>query len=74
MRSVGVEIEPNRRTTLNNCLQSPNGYPALLDAENQIHLRANAACTGATTSDVSDEQLSALKQGTRSVTLNRWSG
>ena len=36
----------------NKCLRSPNGYPALLDAENQIHLRANAACTGATTSDV----------------------
>jgi lysophospholipase L1-like esterase len=54
---------------LNNCLQSPNGYPALLDAENQIHLRANAACTGATTSDVASGQLSALKQGTRLVTL-----
>ena len=54
---------------LNNCLQSPNGYPALLDAENQIHLRANAACTGATTSDAADEQLSALKQSTRLVTL-----
>jgi lysophospholipase L1-like esterase len=53
----------------NNCLRSPNGYPALLDAENQIHLRANAACTGAKTSDVSDEQLSALKQSTRLVTL-----
>ncbi|HEY6684834.1 MAG TPA: SGNH/GDSL hydrolase family protein [Propionibacteriaceae bacterium] len=53
----------------NNCLQSPNGYPALLDAENQIHLRGNAACTGATTSDVAEEQLSALKQGTRLVTL-----
>ena len=54
---------------LNDCLQSPNGYPALLDAENQIHLRANAACTGATTSDVAEEQLSAPKQGTRLVTL-----
>jgi len=53
----------------NNCLQSPKGYPALLDAENQIHLRANAACTGATTSDVAGEQLSALKQGTRLVTM-----
>jgi len=53
----------------NNCLRSPNGYPALLDAENQIHLRANAACTGGTTSDVAEEQLSALKQGTRLVTL-----
>jgi lysophospholipase L1-like esterase len=54
---------------LNNCLQSPNGYPALLDAEKQIHLRANATCTGATTSDVANEQLSALKQSTRLVTL-----
>jgi hypothetical protein len=55
--------------TDNNCLQSPNGYPALLGADNQIHLRANAACTGATTSEVVEEQLSALKQGTRLVTL-----
>ena len=52
-----------------DCLQSLNGYPTLLDAENKIHLRANAACTGAKTSDVSDEQLSALKQSTRLVTL-----
>ena len=52
-----------------DCLQSLNGYPYLLDAENKIHLRANAACTGAKTSDVSDEQLSALKQSTRLVTL-----
>jgi lysophospholipase L1-like esterase len=54
---------------LNDCLQSRNGYPYLLDAEKRIHLRANASCTGATTSDVADEQLSALKQGTRLVTL-----
>jgi len=52
-----------------DCLQSLNGYPYLLDAQNKIHLRANVACTGATTSDVSDEQLSALKQSTRLVTL-----
>jgi lysophospholipase L1-like esterase len=52
-----------------DCLQSLNGYPYRLDAENKIHLRANAACTGAKTSDVSDEQLSALKQSTRLVTL-----
>jgi lysophospholipase L1-like esterase len=54
---------------LNECLQSTNGYPYLLDAEKKIHLRANAACTGATTSDVANEQLSVLKQGTRLVTL-----
>ena len=52
-----------------NCLQSTNGYPALLDAEKQIHLRADATCTGATTSDVANEQLSVLKQSTRLVTL-----
>jgi lysophospholipase L1-like esterase len=52
-----------------DCLQSLNGYPYRLDAENKIHLRANAACTGAKTSDVSDVQLSALKQSTRLVTL-----
>ena len=57
------------RNYVNDCLQSPNGYPALLDAEKQIHLRANATCTGATTSDVANEQLSALKQSTRLVTL-----
>jgi lysophospholipase L1-like esterase len=52
-----------------DCLQSLNGYPYRLDAENKIHLRANAACTGAKTSDVSDEQLPVLKQSTRLVTL-----
>jgi lysophospholipase L1-like esterase len=52
-----------------DCRQSLKGYPYLLDAQNKIHLRANVACTGATTSDVSDEQLSALKQSTRLVTL-----
>jgi lysophospholipase L1-like esterase len=54
---------------LSGCLQSLNGYPALLDAENQIHRRANAGCTGETTSDVAKDQLSALKHGTRLVTL-----
>jgi lysophospholipase L1-like esterase len=54
---------------LNDCLQSRNGYPYLLDAEKQIQLRASASCTGATTSDVAKKQLSALKQSTRLVTL-----
>ena len=54
---------------LNDCLESPNGYPYLLDAERQIHLRANAACTGAKTSEVVSTQLSALNRGTRLVTL-----
>ena len=55
---------------LNDCRQSTNGYPALLDAEKQIHLRANATCTGATTADVRNEQLSALKRSTRLVTVS----
>jgi lysophospholipase L1-like esterase len=54
---------------LNGCLQSPNGYPYLLDAEKWIHLRANVACTGAETSEVVSTQLSALNRGTRLVTL-----
>jgi lysophospholipase L1-like esterase len=54
---------------LNSCLQSTKGYPALLDAEERIHLRANETCTGATTSTVADTQLAALNRGTRLVTL-----
>jgi lysophospholipase L1-like esterase len=56
-------------TYLNSCLQSTNGYPALLDTEERIHLRANEACTGARTDDVTDSQLAALNRGTRLVTL-----
>ncbi|HJV13835.1 MAG TPA: hypothetical protein VJ625_08070, partial [Propionibacteriaceae bacterium] len=48
----GDEIRP--------CLQSPNGYPSLLDSKGWIDLRANAACTGASTSEVSSTQLSEL--------------
>jgi lysophospholipase L1-like esterase len=51
------------------CPLSPNGYPALLDSESRIHLQANAACSGATTSEVANTQLSALNSGTRLVTL-----
>jgi lysophospholipase L1-like esterase len=54
---------------LNTCLQSNNGYPALLDSEKRIHLRANETCTGATTDEVTDSQLAALNRGTRLVTL-----
>jgi lysophospholipase L1-like esterase len=52
-----------------NCPQNPDGYPGLLDSEQSIHLRANAACSGATTSSVATTQLSALKPGTKLVTL-----
>jgi len=51
------------------CPLGPNGYPALLDSESRIHLQANAACSGATTSDVANTQLSALNPGTELVTL-----
>lgn len=54
---------------LNDCLQSPNGYPYLLEPKGRIDLRANAACTGASTSEVSSTQLSDLNQDTGLVTL-----
>jgi lysophospholipase L1-like esterase len=34
------------------CFQSPLGYPELLDERKQIHLTANATCSGATVRDV----------------------
>jgi lysophospholipase L1-like esterase len=52
-----------------DCQQSTDGYPALLDSEQAIHLRANATCSGAKTSSVAATQLSALKPGTKLVTL-----
>jgi lysophospholipase L1-like esterase len=60
----GDEIRP--------CLQSPNGYPYLLDSKMRIDLRANAACTGASTSEVSEvisKPLPELNQDTGLVTL-----
>lgn len=47
------------------CIQSSLGYPVLLDSEKHINLSANATCTGATTSTVVDEQLSALNRQDR---------
>jgi lysophospholipase L1-like esterase len=54
---------------LNRCLQSTDGYPALLDSRKHVHLRANASCTGATTFDVVNTQVSALDKWTTLVTL-----
>ena len=54
---------------LNDCLQSPSGYPALLDAVKGTNLLRNASCSLATTDDVTDTQLSALNRGTTLVTL-----
>jgi lysophospholipase L1-like esterase len=54
---------------LNSCRQTAESYPELLDSEKRIHLRANEACSGATTSEVANTQLSALNRGTRLVTL-----
>ncbi|HET9301865.1 MAG TPA: SGNH/GDSL hydrolase family protein [Propionibacteriaceae bacterium] len=40
-------------TAINDgCRQSSNGYPALLDSKRRIDLTVNAACPGATTSEV----------------------
>ena len=55
-------------TAIQPCTQSSIGYPALLDSDKRIHLQANAACSGATISDVA-AQLPALNPGTRLVTL-----
>ena len=54
---------------VNGCLQSSYGYPALIDSMEHIHQRVDASCTGATTSDVINTQISALNRGTRLVTL-----
>ena len=51
------------------CLESPNGYPYRLDAKMRIDLRVNAACTGASTSEVISTQLSELNEDTGLVTL-----
>lgn len=54
---------------INDCLESPNGYPYLLDHRRRIDLRDNVACTGATTTTVASTQLSALTGDTELVTL-----
>lgn len=53
----------------NSCLQSRRGYPAKLDRTRRVNLRANAACTGASTADVMTTQLVSLNRRTRLVTL-----
>jgi lysophospholipase L1-like esterase len=52
-----------------DCLQSNDGYPALLDRKGRIDLQVNATCPGATTSTVAGTQLSALTPGIELVTL-----
>jgi len=54
---------------LNDCKQSTKGYPALLAAEKHVRLEANETCTGATTAEVADTQLSALHRRIRLVIL-----
>jgi lysophospholipase L1-like esterase len=51
------------------CFESENGYPYLLDPRRRIDLQTNAACTGAKTSNVISDQLSALNEDTELVTL-----
>jgi lysophospholipase L1-like esterase len=54
---------------INRCLESPNGYPYLLDPKKRIRLSANVACTGDSTDEVESRQLSALNRGTDLVTI-----
>ncbi|WP_108251946.1 SGNH/GDSL hydrolase family protein [Planctomonas deserti] len=51
------------------CLRSSAGYPALLDTESGIRLVADASCSGDTTADLLAEQLGALSEDTRLVTV-----
>jgi lysophospholipase L1-like esterase len=52
------------------CEHGDGGYPTFLfELGSRIDLPANVACSGATTSDVVDNQLSALNSDTRLVTL-----
>jgi lysophospholipase L1-like esterase len=50
-------------TYLNDCLQTPGSYPALLGAD------ANLACYGATTADVISRQAPLVPAGVRNVTI-----
>ncbi|TFC64117.1 SGNH/GDSL hydrolase family protein [Cryobacterium sp. TMT2-4] len=54
---------------VDSCLQSPNGYPALLDAVKGTNLLRNVSCSLATTGTVTTTQLSSLNRGTTLVTL-----
>src|SRR5687768_14924690 len=54
---------------LDACLRSPAGYPALLDAQPKVNLLRNAACTGATITDVTANQLGQVNRGTTLVTV-----
>ena len=57
-----------------NCLQSAERLSGVApDSESRIDLRANLACSGATTSDVvADTQLSALNSDTQAGDPDRW--
>ena len=51
------------------CLRSPAGYPALLDLQPKVSLLRNAACTGATITDVTADQLGQVNRGTTLITV-----
>jgi lysophospholipase L1-like esterase len=52
------------------CRLSPNGYPAQFSRRSGVDLVVNAACAGATTSDLLAHQLIALDDRTDLVTLS----
>jgi lysophospholipase L1-like esterase len=54
---------------LDACLRSPAGYPALLDAQPKVNLLRNAACSGASITDVTTTQLEQVNRGTTLITL-----
>jgi lysophospholipase L1-like esterase len=64
-----VGASPDSYYLHGSCLQSSNGYPALLDAKGRIDLQDNATCPGFTTTDVAKNLPSGLDEHTRLVTL-----
>lgn len=63
--AAGVGAMP----ALDDCGRSERSYPDRLDGRRRIELVGNAACAGATTSEVIDRQLVALGADTDLVTL-----
>jgi len=55
--------------TSGSCLRSANGYPGQWAAANNPKTFQNVACSGATTTDVLNNQVSALDSGTDLVTI-----
>ncbi|MGW9168684.1 SGNH/GDSL hydrolase family protein [Agromyces sp. NPDC055658] len=59
---------------LDSCLRTGAGYANLLDDQPRINLLRNAGCSGASITDVVEQQLGQLNQGTTLVTITAGAG